>query len=180
MTVEKLKHDQLVEKAKRWLLRECCTLVITELATGIPTGETPDAWGWHGSEGGYSMVVECKTSKADFRADTRNKYFRRGHYGMGHERFYLAPWGLIAVEQLPNGWGLLEVTPTGGVEVTKWSAPFRWSAHHEIVFVVSAVRRFHFPDLGIGLRAYSDKMHGGSSENPKATLTVELAEEVTS
>ena len=56
------------------------------------------------------MLVECKVSRSDFLAD-RDKPFRQNPgMGIGCERFYLAPRGLIRIEQLPSSWGLLEVS----------------------------------------------------------------------
>lgn len=178
MNSEKLKHDQLVEKAKRWLLADNCTLVLTELVTGGMFRESPDAWGWNTGKN-CSMLVECKASRADFRSDLKNKWFRnpRFHFGMGAYRWYLAPMGMLHEKELPKGWGLLEVQPTGGVVQKVESQRFKWSAQREIGFLTSAIRRFHLPDLGVGLRAYSAKMYGKPSDNPKATLTVESTEE---
>ena len=66
----------------------------------------PDAIGW--KRACHSVLVECKISRADFLVD-RNKPFRlRPELGVGSERFYLVPKGLVRVEELPVGWGLLE------------------------------------------------------------------------
>ena len=67
----------------------------------------PDAIGW--KQACHSVLVECKVSRADFLAD-RNKPFRqKPETGVGCERYYLSPRGLIRIEELPTGWGLLEV-----------------------------------------------------------------------
>jgi hypothetical protein len=53
--------------------------------------------------------VECKVTRSDFLAD-RNKPFRvKPKTGVGCERYYLVPQGLIAIDELPAGWGLLEL-----------------------------------------------------------------------
>jgi len=71
------------------------------------SGEMPDAIGWKRTC--HSVLVECKASRPDFLAD-RDKPFRlKPETGVGCERYYLAPRGLIRVEELPSGWGLLEV-----------------------------------------------------------------------
>lgn len=60
----------------------------------------------------YSTVIECKVSRSDFLRD-RNKPFRiNSNQGMGDYRFYCAPKGLIRPEELPMGWGLIEILPT--------------------------------------------------------------------
>jgi hypothetical protein len=67
----------------------------------------PDAIGW--KKACHSVLVESKVSRGDFLAD-RGKPFRlKPESGVGCERYYLAPRGLIRVEELPAGWGLLEV-----------------------------------------------------------------------
>ena len=119
-----LSHAQLVDRARRWLkysvvldarhldgkrprYKQRCGVVATELVTA--ESETADAIGW--MQGGrVSVLIECKTSRADFRAD-RNKMFRyRPWLGVGRHRFYMTPCGLVTMEELPDGWGLLEVS----------------------------------------------------------------------
>ena len=66
----------------------------------------PDAIGWKRTQ--HSVVVECKVSRADFLADREKPFRRKPELGLGCERFYLAGPGLIHVDELPQGWGLLE------------------------------------------------------------------------
>jgi hypothetical protein len=99
-----MTHAQLVNMAVKWLRSYRCGVVLSEQACA--SGEMPDAIGW--KRANHSVVVECKISRADFLAD-RSKPFRvRPELGLGCERFYLAPTGLLRVEDLPSGWGLLE------------------------------------------------------------------------
>lgn len=99
-----MTHAQLVEKAVQWLRGYGCGVVLSEQV--CTSGEMPDAIGW--KRACHSVLVECKISRADFLAD-RNKIFRRkSELGMGCERYYLAPAGLLAAPELPAGWGLLE------------------------------------------------------------------------
>jgi hypothetical protein len=65
--------------------------------------------------------VECKVTRADFLAD-RGKPFRlKPEQGVGSERFYLTPPALVKVEELPAGWGLLELR-RGRIETVQASA----------------------------------------------------------
>ena len=99
-----MNHAFLVARAVEWLRRYRCGVVLSEQA--CVSGEMPDAIGW--KRACHSVLVECKISRADFLVD-RNKPFRlRPELGVGSERFYLVPKGLVRVEELPVGWGLLE------------------------------------------------------------------------
>ena len=101
-----MTHAALVQRAGRWLRNSrACKVVFTELHAAFPI-ECPDAIGWR--SGGWSILLECKTSRADFLSD-REKPFRKDGRGIGAERFYFALPGLIRREELPPGWGLLEL-----------------------------------------------------------------------
>jgi hypothetical protein len=54
--------------------------------------------------------VECKVSRADFLADAGKPWRAKPECGLGCERFYLAPAEMISCQELPPGWGLLEVS----------------------------------------------------------------------
>src|SRR5271154_4198858 len=99
-----MTHGQLVQKAVAWLRRYRCGVVLSEQACG--SGEMPDAIGWKGAC--HSVLVECKISRADFLADREKAFRQKSQLGMGCERFYLTPAGLLCGEELPAGWGLLE------------------------------------------------------------------------
>jgi len=81
-------HTDLVRRAVAWLrrgvpqplseVRLCCMPVFGEITTAA--SETPDAIGW---AHGCSIVVECKVSRADFRADMRKVHAREPTSGMG-------------------------------------------------------------------------------------------------
>lgn len=107
-----MTHADLVARAASWLRNtRRCGVVLTECSGG--GHEIPDAIGWR-SGGRVSTLVECKASRADFLRDGKKWHRRHGDVvGIGQERFYFAPPGLIRVEELPAGWGLAEVC--GGV-----------------------------------------------------------------
>lgn len=52
------------------------------------------------------IALEVKVSKADFKRDTEEK--RRAWFSVADRFAYVAPAGLIAVDELPPGCGLLE------------------------------------------------------------------------
>lgn len=105
MKKRKLSHDDLVERAVKWLKTKRYPIVCTEIASGR---ETADAVGFNGR---WSCLIECKTSLSDFYSD-RKKFFRREpQYGIGQSRYYMCEKNLIDLERhsIPEGWGLLYV-----------------------------------------------------------------------
>jgi hypothetical protein len=103
--IRPVQHGLLVRKAVEWLRQEYrCGVILSEQYCA--TGEVPDAIGWKGQC--RSVVVECKVSRADFLADARKEFRLRPEEGLGSERLYMAPRGIIAREELPECWGLLE------------------------------------------------------------------------
>ena len=117
---KRVHHDELVEHAGRWLRRKMgCTAVLLEASYGATgstgeTGEVPDAIGFIQSGGNpaYSVLVECKTTRQDYLKDQAKPFRQKDSYdqdsGMGVERYYLVPRGMVGQDELPYGWGLLE------------------------------------------------------------------------
>ena len=100
-----MTHQQLVRMAEYWLRRHYgCGIVLSEQSSA--SGETPDVIGWKGKC--RSVLVECKITRADFLADREKPFRKFPETGMGCERFYLTPAGLIEPHELPDKWGLLE------------------------------------------------------------------------
>lgn len=150
-----MTHLILVEAAYRWLLkRGGCGVAFKEFRTGACNGEFPDVIGFCS---GPSTVVECKVSRSDFFAD-RNKLFRKHpELGMGRKRYYCCPEGLIKVDELPEGWGLLYVGFSGKIRrvhqpLTETVEQYgTWKKHYEFTcniqaehgLMYSALRRLH-------------------------------------
>ena len=101
-----MDHKELVQRANKWLknTRKCGVILIEWY--GGPR-ETPDAIGW--VKGRDSILIECKATITDFKADSKKYFRKRAGYGMGRERYYMTPPNLIDIDDLPKGWGLLEV-----------------------------------------------------------------------
>jgi hypothetical protein len=134
-----MTHAQLVERAVRWLRAYRCGVVLSEQACG--SGEMPDAIGW--KRASHSVLVECKVTRADFLADRGKPFRAKPEQGVGCERFYLTPPGLVKVEELPAGWGLLEVQ-RGRVEMVHGSAKnLRTAAgfRYEMNLLLASLRR---------------------------------------
>ena len=92
--------------AVAWLRRYYkCGIILSE--QHCATGEVPDVIAWKGFC--KSVLVECKVSRADFLADGTKPFRLKPEDGMGSQRFYLAPTGIIRAVDLPCHWGLLEL-----------------------------------------------------------------------
>jgi hypothetical protein len=134
-----MTHDKLVGRSVAWLRSYGCGVVLSEQSCA--GGETPDAIGW--KRGCHSVTVECKISRADFLADREKPFRRKPEIGMGCERFYLTPARLLAPDELPAGWGLLE--PRGRlVEVVCASSKKLRSSvgfRHEMNLLLASLRR---------------------------------------
>jgi hypothetical protein len=105
------------------------------------SGEMPDAIGW--KRANHSVLVECKVARADFLADRGKPFRQKPEQGVGCERFYLTPPVLVKPEELPSGWGLLELR-RGRVEVIQNSAKNLRSAaglRYEMNLLLASLRR---------------------------------------
>lgn len=134
-----MTHAELVRVAAKWLRgSQKCVITITE--SSRVGWEIPDALGW--TYGGTSILVECKTSRADFLADRAKPFRAHPETGMGIRRYFMTPPGLLTAEDLPERWGLLEPDGGRGVRVRVKGVPFEsYSQHHEIMLLVGAVWR---------------------------------------
>lgn len=151
-TIHGLTHKELVKIAARWLRgTERCSVVLSEM---VSQAEIPDAIGW---KNGQSYLVECKATLKSFRADKtkrcRRIFDKLYAFGMGTRRYYMVPEGLITVDRVPRGWGLMEVAFSGCVRRTKesstWSLPVL-EMGHEMGLILSALRRHQAAELGKG------------------------------
>ena len=134
-----MTHTQLVEKGVRWLRSYRCGVVLSEQACA--NGEMPDAIGW--KQACHSVLLECKVARADFLADREKPFRQKPERGVGNERFYLTLPGLIRVEELPAGWGLLECG-RGRIEVLRPSAKNLRTAvgfRYEMNLLLASLRR---------------------------------------
>ena len=145
----KLNHNRLVKLAAKWL-RARHSVVITEMAV-YP--EEADAIGWKAE---VTTLIECKMSRADFLADQKKMFRRMPDTGMGDYRYFLAPRGIINRDDLPVGWGLLEVGDRGGVR--RDQHPLRLAKNHgaETRVLLSCLRRIgaNAPD-GVSISTYN-------------------------
>lgn len=115
-------HSELCRIAEEWLLRgNRCRVAIAE-PNCVAIIEQPDAIGFSASK---SYLIEAKTSRSDFLADQKKPFRKIPEYGMGNHRYYICKTGVISVNDLSNGWGLLNVNERGGVRTIRKSGLFR-------------------------------------------------------
>jgi hypothetical protein len=134
-----MTHAQLVDRAVRWLRRSSCGVVLSEQA--CVSGEMPDALGW--KQACHSVLVECKVTRADFLADRAKPFRTKPDKGVGSERFYLTPASLLKRDELPAGWGLLELR-RGRIEMLQASAKNLRTAtgfRYEMNLLLASLRR---------------------------------------
>ncbi len=129
-------HEDLRKRAVKWLTNTCrCGVVLSEMVS--VAGETPDAIGWNG---GRSILVERKVSRADFHAN-KTKLFSRVGGGVGRQRYFLCPERLLTEADVAGSdYGLLW---DRGSHITKVvQAPPRESdLQNEVYMLTSALRR---------------------------------------
>lgn len=124
-------HRQLCEIGAKLLKRPAsanghgCHFALVEAAC---YGENPDVIGFrHGTQSwrefddkpylcGYdvgTVLLEAKSSRADFLADKNKPHRLNYETGIGKWRYFICPVDLIQPEELPEKWGLIYVTPSG-------------------------------------------------------------------
>ena len=87
--------------------------------TGLP--EIPDVFAISDGKGldELSVLVECKTSYADFRKDEKKPFRVYPDKGVGKYRAYVAPFGVIDPALIPEKWLLFEVFDDGAIFCVK-------------------------------------------------------------
>jgi hypothetical protein len=73
----------------------------------VGVGEQPDCLGIDNY--GDSILLEVKTSRSDFKADSKKPWREKGR-GIGKQRVYVTPVGLLKPEEIPYGWQLWEMS----------------------------------------------------------------------
>jgi len=141
--VPEISHRELVDRAFLYLHTIGCSIRFRERITSI--SENPDAMGFGGKY--FSILIECKSSRADYIADKKKWFRRRPEDGMGYKRYFMAPVGILKPAEIPKGWGLLEVyekTPRMNRRVciaVDSEAFHERNREAEIKYLVSAIRR---------------------------------------
>ena len=164
---KRLSHADLIEAGRKWCSRSwrpprywddsgdtgrgACSIVLTDITTAV--SETPDVLGWCAKT---SILLEAKATRSDFLGDKKKLFRSRPELGVGDLRYYITPVGLVSVDELPAGWGLIEVTTRGGVRVLRGSQHHKADKGNELVIMQSLIRRLRVqPGRHIMINAYS-------------------------
>lgn len=160
-------HNQLCHKAAKFLQNNGFAVSFHDQFSAVTSyGEQPDAIGFRN---GVSCLIEVKVSRADFLADGKKRVRFESSKGVGDWRFYLAPQGLMRIEELPQGWGLLEfdgrvIRKTHSFPPnTQWFThkPFNGNKQAECDYQYSALRRIPkivFNEYIYGVNGSNDKL----------------------
>lgn len=156
-----MTHDELCRMAASFLKRNKFGVVFDDRFRAITgTGECPDALGFRN---GCSVLIEVKVSRADYLRDKKKHFRAKPEMGMGDWRFYMAPKGLIRQDELPAGWGLLEVSNGRVYKTCGWpknttmisGKPFKAHKQAECDYMYSALRRMeirgHLDEIYLGI-----------------------------
>ncbi len=136
-----MTHAELVKRAARWLRNtQRCPVVLIEVHSHAH--EIPDAIGFKAD--GSSIVVECKTSRADFLRE-RLKMARclervDSSWAMGMARWYLLLPGILLPDDDLGNWGVLEVRRRSLRKRVQAANLYRKPAP-ELALMVAAFRR---------------------------------------
>ncbi len=101
-----------------------------------------DAWAIHyfPSKRNVTRCYEIKVSKSDFLNEIRQPLKRRPGLRLANEFYFVAPKGMLAIEDIPVECGLMEVDENGIIETTI-NAPFRDIMPPTWLFLAAISRR---------------------------------------
>lgn len=153
-----MTHKELVLLAYKWACSRSY-FAFRELTT--MAGEIPDVIAF----GSAVTVIEVKVSKSDFYADQKKHGRKTNFGGMGEYRIYCAPKGLLRLDMLPKGWGLLEADEKGKLRLVEnvydWKYREKYrnvvddiGRYYEWVMMKSALRRLWIRDRAFFERIY--------------------------
>ncbi|WIO41003.1 hypothetical protein P2G42_13580 [Klebsiella electrica] len=158
-----LTHDELCQIAYQFLKRNGFKVCFHDRFVAVTsTGEQPDAMGFRNFA---SCLIEAKCSRADLLADRKKRFRLRPELGMGDWRFFISEPGIISVDDLPPGWGLLHVVNGKVRKIHGWpqgnccwgsaeDKPFTGNKQVECDYMLSALRRME-------LRGHLNEIYDG-------------------
>jgi hypothetical protein len=145
--------------------------VVTEIAC---VGEEPDALGF---KNGLSTLIECKASRNDFLSDKKKTWRQLPGKALGYYRYYCVPKGMVAIEELPEGWGLIETSGSGlRQKVKSRGIPGKKDFQSEMCILMSVIRRLGRIQWGDNkLKGVSIECYTYETKN-RATVSIDVAD----
>lgn len=104
-----ISHAELCNIGERYL-RNVMNCKVTAKELNCVNSEIPDVIGFKET---YTYLLEAKTSRSDFFADKKKPFRINSDEGVGDFRYFICEKGLIKIEDLPQKWGLIYVSPKG-------------------------------------------------------------------
>lgn len=157
-----MTHDEMADFTAYYLKNNGWHVAFSNM-TDACAGEQPDALGI--DIYGNSILCEIKTSRADFLSD-QNKWHRKDpEMGIGDYRVYVAPKGLLSVEDIPYGWMLWEVygqkrsmmrVVKGRKKVKNKHAVYGWETYVKTFVNTTKEEYYHFRDRNKDYRKEMD------------------------
>ena len=97
------------------------------------------------SKGLTRVAFEVKVARSDWLAELRDPRKRANGMRLSHEFWFVAPSGVVKMEEVPEGCGLLQATE-GGLR-TKRAAPYREAESMPEEFVEGNIRDSSFTEI---------------------------------
>jgi hypothetical protein len=140
-----ITHRELVEKSEKWLRRNGFPVTCNEKTIAVTEfREQPDVLGFTSST---SVLLEIKVSRNDFLSDFKKVFRIDTEKGVGEWRFYVCPEGLICIDELPKGWGLIELKGRKLEPVYGWPPNTLWSRNKPFIANKQAERQYMYSML---------------------------------
>lgn len=140
-----MTHKEIIKRASKWLKKHQqnavipnCSLVVEDLVTANSMGEIPDLIGWCSWT---SVMIEVKVSRNDFLKDKKKPFRKFANMGMGENKYYLCPTGLIQEKDLPENWGLLYIDDKAKITIEKIAERHEANLQSERTVLLSLLRR---------------------------------------
>ena len=138
-----MRHREMCELGAKWLKNHKsyvyrCNYVAVELVSLC--NEIPDVYGYKGDS--RTILLEAKTSRADFLRDKKKIARQNEGSGVGMYRYFLCPESMIKLDELPAGWGLLYIDADKRIKPVKQSDRFEKRDYDkEMTLMYSIMRR---------------------------------------
>lgn len=168
-----MTHKDLVSAAVNWLETEHkCPLVFPELKVTAQK-EIPDVIGFF--DDGITVVIECKTSKANFTGDKKKPYRKYPEDGLGDYRYFAVTENVrLYQDEIPKNWGLIFFDKHGSSVEIEPERFDKSNKRSESALLVAAIRlmgvttafyhRVH-PFIQIGPQLFNGKRISRKSRN---------------